>query len=105
LFTAPEMMIVMEFIELGSLDKYLRRVRLNGTNLDTIPFKKFALDIVSGMNYLEQKRIVHRDLAARNLLMSTLTHLKIADFGLAQSLNKNESFYTIRTARYLPFKW
>ncbi|XP_015794467.1 tyrosine-protein kinase JAK2 isoform X2 [Tetranychus urticae] len=99
----PEIMLVMEFMELGSLSKFLRK--LEPAEIKSIPFKKYALDIVSGMEYLEKVRIVHRDLAARNILMASTNKVKISDFGLAQSLGPGEDIYFVKTPRYLPFKW
>ncbi|XP_053202197.1 tyrosine-protein kinase JAK2-like [Panonychus citri] len=99
----PEIMLVMEFMELGSLAKFLRKLEPN--ELKSIPLQKYAHDIVSGMEYLEKMRIVHRDLAARNILMSSTDTVKISDFGLAQSLGPGEDVYFVRTPRYLPFKW
>jgi serine/threonine protein kinase len=42
------------------------------------------------MKYLEGCRCVHRDLAARNILVGERNIVKIADFGFAQMLNKEE---------------
>ena len=95
-------MLVMEFVELGSLVAYLRQ---NKSNKTVIPLANFAEDINLGMEYLESKSIVHRDLAARNILVATPTHVKISDFGLAQFIEPNKQYYTIKTNRELPLRW
>ena len=43
-----------------------------------------AIQISSGMAYLESKNYIHRDLAARNVLVGENNNVKIADFGLAR---------------------
>lgn len=95
-------MLVMEFVELGSLVLYLNE---NIDNRSSVPLVRFAIDICSGMEYLESKSIVHRDLAARNILVASPTHVKISDFGLAQFIDSNNHYYTIKTRRELPLKW
>jgi serine/threonine protein kinase len=102
----PHIMLVMEYLELGSLSSYLRVRRdrtSTGKELDTQPLKKFAMDIVDGMIYLESKSIIHRDLAARNVLVAAPDHVKISDFGLAQVISGE--YYKIQTERSLPLRW
>lgn len=101
----PEIMLVMEYLAKGSLIRYLRSLEKDGEDFSRIPFVKFTLDIAKGMEYLESKKIVHRDLAARNILMASENLVKIADFGLSQSLGPGEDIYTAKTPRYLPFRW
>lgn len=95
----------MEFLELGSLAKFLKERKNAVHEFHKIPFTKYALDIAKGMEYLESKNIVHRDLAARNILMSSTGWVKISDFGLAQCLGPDEDTYKVKTLRYLPFIW
>ncbi|RWS17732.1 tyrosine-protein kinase JAK2-like protein, partial [Dinothrombium tinctorium] len=98
----PQIMLVMEYLELGSLVAYLKVKR---DSKETVPFIKFACDIAEGMEYLESKSIVHRDLAARNILVATHNDVKISDFGLAQCIDPKKPYYKMQTERGLPLKW
>merc|ERR1719330_1455356 len=78
--------IVMEFIQEGSLDRYLH------VNQATIDYPRqlfgYAQNIADGMDYLVQNSIIHRDLAARNILVADHETVKISDFGLARVANE-----------------
>ncbi|XP_014205005.1 tyrosine-protein kinase hopscotch [Copidosoma floridanum] len=97
----PEVCLVMEFIEHGSLLTYLALYRERLTHKKLLGF---GLDISTGMDYLGRKKIVHRDLAARNILVVDDNRVKISDFGLAQVIEKND-YYVFQTNRDLPVKW
>lgn len=49
-----------------------------------------ALQVASGMGYLEVKQLIHRDLAARNVLIGDNNMAKICDFGLARVIEDDE---------------
>ena len=57
------------------------------------------------MLYLEQKHFVHRDLAARNLLLSSMSLIKISDFGLSRALDINRDYYKVTEGGKWPLKW
>lgn len=57
------------------------------------------------MLYLEQKHFIHRDLAARNILLSSMTLVKISDFGLSRALGVNKDYYTAEVGGKWPLKW
>ncbi|XP_065205538.1 tyrosine-protein kinase hopscotch [Planococcus citri] len=97
----PELCLVLEYIDHGSLRCYLN---INRDRLGTLRLLKFALDVALGMAYLSEKKIVHRDLAARNILVVNDTHVKISDFGLAQFIGNN-NYYQFKTERHLPIEW
>lgn len=59
--------------------------------------------MAAGMTYLEEKNFIHRDLAARNILINANLCVKIADFGLARVLLK-ENEYEARTGARFPIK-
>ncbi|XP_069675687.1 tyrosine-protein kinase hopscotch [Periplaneta americana] len=97
----PEISLVMEFVQHGSLQSYLK---IHKDTLQEHTLLKFALDVAKGMEYLGRKNIVHRDLATRNILVANEHHVKISDFGLAQVMGKND-YYILKTSRELPIKW
>ncbi len=52
--------------------------------------KKIMKQILEGLKYLHENRIMHRDLKLSNIMFkkeNTLEHLQILDFGLAQRLD------------------
>eukprot|EP00039_Didymoeca_costata_P002274 m.58889 g.58889 ORF g.58889 m.58889 type:complete len:839 (-) comp11205_c0_seq2:139-2655(-) len=73
--------LVTEFMEKGSLSKF---IRTNSLTWD----KKFdlILDIQAGMHHIHTLGRVHRDLKSGNILLSRQLRAKIADFGSMNSL-------------------
>ncbi|CAJ0567113.1 unnamed protein product, partial [Mesorhabditis spiculigera] len=95
------LMIVMELVDGGGLDKYLR------TNAARItPAERLCIiqDAAWGIEYLHHKRIIHRDLAARNCLIVNdhgRNLVKISDFGLS----REGDAYAMKTVRKVPIRW
>ncbi len=53
--------------------------------MDPVIVKSFCYQLLQGINYCHEKKILHRDLKPQNLLISKDHILKIADFGLARA--------------------
>ncbi|XP_075981572.1 tyrosine-protein kinase hopscotch [Anticarsia gemmatalis] len=97
-----DVLIVMEYLEEGSLNYYLK---FQGDKLRISHLLKYARDIATGMDHVSAKNVVHRDLATRNILVVNKYHVKISDFGLARIIPKEESAYRLKTERLLPINW
>lgn len=65
---------------LDSLSSFLK----NFGTLDESQIKKFAIDILNGLEYLHKNRILHLDLKSSNILIDIKGHAKIADFGCSR---------------------
>ncbi|GFS90101.1 tyrosine-protein kinase hopscotch [Nephila pilipes] len=99
----PQTMLVMEYVDRGSLLSLLRLSRDKVGMLSYEELFRFALGVAEGMEYLETQSIVHRDLAARNILVGSNDVVKISDFGLAQEIK--DHYYRMQTVRELPVRW
>ncbi|XP_068702886.1 fibroblast growth factor receptor 4-like isoform X1 [Montipora foliosa] len=110
------LMVIMEFAPHGSLLSFLRGKRetydASWTKTMNDPEKEFTLvdlvmigfQVARGMSFLAAKKCVHRDLAARNILVGDDYVMKIADFGLARDIYKDD-LYIKKTQGLLPVKW
>ena len=93
-------MIVMELITGGSLDKYLEN---NGDMSSVVDLVKYCLDAARGMEYLHDNNCIHRDIAARNCLITDDQTVKISDFGLTVQTEKDK--YKMTESTKVPIRW
>ncbi|KAJ3570019.1 hypothetical protein NP233_g4676 [Leucocoprinus birnbaumii] len=68
--------IVSPWMQNGDLSSYLERFPRN-------PRLPLVYDVVSGLTYLHESKIIHGDLKAKNVLVSNSGRALLADFGLS----------------------
>ena len=91
----PNLCIVFEYMSGGSLYDHVRR---DGA-LPLAAALKAAVEVSRGMDYLHQRNIIHRDLKAANLLLDDHGCVKIADFGVARTIEAS-GHMTAETGTY-----
>ncbi|XP_069506480.1 ephrin type-B receptor 5-like isoform X2 [Ambystoma mexicanum] len=84
-------MIVIEFMENGSLDSFLRQ---NEGNFSVIQMVGMLRGIAAGMRFLSDKNYVHRDLAAHSILVNSNLVCKVSGFGLSHFIEDEASNLT-----------
>ncbi|XP_042476822.1 LEAF RUST 10 DISEASE-RESISTANCE LOCUS RECEPTOR-LIKE PROTEIN KINASE-like 2.1 [Macadamia integrifolia] len=94
-FEQSKQALVYEFMKNGSLDKYI-----HGRNEDAMEklswsqLVDIAIGTAKGIAYLHEEcriRILHCDIKPHNILLDDKFQPKVADFGLAQALNREMS--------------
>jgi len=119
LYNTPGILLIAtELCSNGSLDKYLRQKKHVVVNQDDHVYQntdcnsillfhdlnRFAMEIASGMDYIQRKHVVHGDLATRNVLLDEYLTCKISDFGLSRKLYEYQK-YVKKSQEPLPWKW
>lgn len=86
--TAEKLYFILDFINGGELFHHLSREK----KFTEDRAKFYAAEIIAGMEHLHKNGIIYRDLKPENLLLSSLGHVIMTDFGLSkEGLNSNES--------------
>lgn len=81
----PEMWIVMEYCEGGSMSDML--ATLGGGGIREEEIRAIIASAILGLQYLHNTtRTVHRDIKCGNILVSSMGHVKLADFGVSGSI-------------------
>ncbi|KAI3798742.1 hypothetical protein L1987_34020 [Smallanthus sonchifolius] len=95
----PELLLVLEYMSQGSLDKFLwgeKKGTLNWKQRSDIIF-----GIARGLAHLHGEfhvKIIHRDIKSSNILLDNDFQPKIADFGLARFLPEDQTHVSTRFA-------
>lgn len=97
----PPFMVCMEFCTGGSLEDALKKY---GKDMEESERQTILIDAARGMRYLHFKNCIHRDLASRNCLISSEGQVKIADFGLSKTLEKNQKAFK-EALKEAPLAW
>lgn len=88
-------LLVYEYMENGSLDRWLHRRERGGAPLAPLDWPTrlaVAIDAARGLSYMHHESaqpIMHRDVKSSNILLDPGFRAKIADFGLARMLVKS----------------
>ncbi|XP_033746187.1 probable serine/threonine-protein kinase PLK isoform X2 [Pecten maximus] len=76
--------IVTEFCEGGDLEDYLRERK--GRQLAEQHIILWIHQVISGLQYIHEKKILHRDLKTKNLFLTECLNIKVGDLGIAKVL-------------------
>jgi serine/threonine protein kinase len=98
-----QLYLIMELLEDGSLQDYMRRLREQGRRMDQAEAIELVRQIAGGLHYAHQQGMIHRDMKPGNILLTrstdgtspaTIYRAMIADFGLAKLLQDMQTSQT-----------
>jgi len=88
--TPSDIFMVMEYVPGGELfDHIVHKLRLREEEA-----RRFFQQILSGVECCHHSMVTHRDLKPENLLLDSNLHVKIADFGLSNTMKDGEFLKT-----------
>jgi serine/threonine protein kinase len=83
--TENKLTLVFEFMD-QDLKKYMdTTARATHGALDVVAIRQFMFQLLRGIAYCHENRVLHRDLKPQNLLINKRGALKLGDFGLARA--------------------
>jgi len=71
--------LVMNFEENGNIEDYIA----NNPNMNDSQIITMFIQILQGLIYLKENKIIHGDLKPQNILLSSSNSPKLADFGIS----------------------
>ena len=95
-FTEGNVKILLEYMNLGSLDKILKQIKIKKLKAPCTPesiLSKITKQILLGLSYLhKEKHQIHRDIKPANILINSDGIVKLTDFGISKTLENNQKY-------------
>ncbi|XP_059163797.1 mitogen-activated protein kinase kinase kinase 2-like [Physella acuta] len=92
-----EILIFLEYLTKGTLASFISRSGKLGEQIT----RHFTIQILDGVDYLHQNKILHRDIKGNNILMEDDMNIKITDFGISEFIEGEGVSTEIGTVRYM----
>lgn len=73
--------------------------------LEDIHKQYIIYQVLKSLKYMHSAQLLHRDLKPSNLLLNSECHIKVADFGLARSLDVKDPDQTPLLTDYVATRW
>jgi serine/threonine protein kinase len=83
----PVKYVVMEYVDGETLDAFRLRAGRQG-KLSQSDFLSVAEQVLAGLDFLHERGVVHLDVKPENVLVAKSAQVKIADYGIAKSLDE-----------------
>ena len=80
--SSSEVWILLEYADGGSLESLILTYGKLPENL----VANYLTQIIHGLVYLHEKKVIHRDIKPSNILMTSQGQVKISDFGCSQQM-------------------
>ena len=84
---AELLLLEMEYAPGGNLQEKLKTFRERGENMPVSEVLQVGLEVAQGLASLHAMDIVHRDIKPANILFDGQGHARLADMGIAQTLD------------------
>ncbi|ETO23874.1 MAP kinase kinase, partial [Reticulomyxa filosa] len=88
-----QVLIGLEFMTNGSLEDLIKQYN----KIAESAAKSICKDLVEALYYLEQSKLIHRDIKPANILLDQNCTAKLADFGIAKSLESTHGTIMAKT--------
>lgn len=92
--TKTELIVVFEYMECGDLKKHLNILKEKKRTFSKNNIKHIMYQLLCAVSFFHEKHIIHRDIKPQNILINKKNEIKIADFGLARSIELSSGLFS-----------
>lgn len=82
--------MIMDYCEFGDLSLYIKNRKTKGELFEEPLIANLFVQMLFGLNYLHESKILHRDLKTQNIFIDSEGTIKLADFGISKIMDHSQ---------------